>query len=82
MRRKQIRNGGGKAAGLILIQATLIAALPTFGGGIWSSTFIAYGLGFKKRTGFALITLGSILSYFTLYGIMDTLLRTYRYFFH
>jgi len=33
----------------------LVAALPTLGGGIWSSAFLAYGLGLKN----ALATPGS-----------------------
>jgi uncharacterized membrane protein len=60
----------------------LVAALPTFGGGIWSSTFLAYGLGLKRRAGYAWIVLGSALSYLTLYWILDTLFRTVRYFWH
>jgi uncharacterized membrane protein len=58
----------------------LVAALPTFGGGIWSSAFLAYGLGLKKRVSYAWIFLGSALSYLTLYWILDTLFRTVRYF--
>ena len=58
----------------------LVAALPTFGGGIWSSAFLAYALGLKRRVGYAWIFLGSALSYLTLYWILDTLLRTARYF--
>jgi uncharacterized membrane protein len=57
----------------------VVAALPTFGGGIWSSAFLAHGLRLKKRAGFAWIGLGSLLSYLTLYWILDTLVRTIRY---
>ena len=60
----------------------LVAALPTFGGGIWSSTFLAYGLRLKRRAGYSWIILGSLLSYFTLYWILNTLILTIRYFLH
>jgi len=60
----------------------LVSALPTFGGGIWSSAFLAHGLGLKKRAGYAWIGLGSALSYLTLYWILDTLFRAVRYFIH
>ncbi len=58
----------------------LVAAMPTLGGGMWSATFLAYGLGLRRRAGYAWMILGSILSYFTLYWILDTLIRTLRYF--
>src|SRR5262249_30873657 len=57
-----------------------VAALPTFGGGMWSATFIAYGLGLQRRAGYAWMILGSVLSYATLYWVLDTLIRTLRYF--
>ncbi len=60
----------------------LVAALPTFGGGIWSATFLAYGLRLSRRAGYSWIMLGSVLSYLTLFWIMDTLVRTVRYFMH
>lgn len=60
----------------------LVSAMPTFGGGIWSAAFLAYGLGLNRRTGYAWIFLGSALSYVTLYWILDTLFRTLRYFIH
>jgi uncharacterized membrane protein len=60
----------------------MVAAMPTFGGGMWSATFIAYGLGLKRRAGYAWMILGSALSYFTLYWILDMLVRTCRYFIH
>jgi uncharacterized membrane protein len=58
----------------------LVAAMPTFGGGMWSATFVAYGLGLRRRAGYAWMILGSLLSYLTLYWILDTLIRTIRYF--
>ena len=58
----------------------MVAAMPTFGGGMWSATFLAYGLGLKRRDGYLWMILGSVLSYFTLYWILDTLIRTIRYF--
>ena len=60
----------------------LVAALPTFGGGMWSATFVAYGLGLRRRAGYAWMILGSALSYLTLYWVLDTLIRTIRYFTH
>jgi hypothetical protein len=60
----------------------MVAAMPTFGGGMWSATFLAYGLGLKRRAGYAWMILGSVLSYLTLYWILDTLIRTVRYFMH
>jgi len=58
----------------------LVAAMPTFGGGMWSATFVAYGLGLRRGAGYAWMILGSLLSYLTLYWILDTLIRTIRYF--
>ncbi len=60
----------------------LLAALPTFGGGMWSATFMAYGLRLSRRAGYAWMVLGSLLSYLTLYWILDTLVRTLQYFAH
>lgn len=58
----------------------LVSAMPTFGGGIWLASFFAYALRLNRRTGYIWIALGSVLSYFTLYWILDTLIRTIRYF--
>jgi hypothetical protein len=58
----------------------LIAALPTFGGGMWSAVFLAYGLRLKKAVSYGLIALGSIASYLVLFYVLDTLVRTVRYF--
>lgn len=58
----------------------MVSALPTFGGGIWSATFLAYGVRLSRRAGYAWMILGSLLSYATLYWILDTLIRTVRYF--
>jgi uncharacterized membrane protein len=58
----------------------LVAAMPTFGGGIWSGTFLAYGLGLKRRASYTWLILGSLFSYLALYWILDTLIRTFRYF--
>jgi uncharacterized membrane protein len=60
----------------------LVAALPTFGGGMWSATFLAYGLRLDRRAGYAWMVLGSTLSYCTLYWILETVIRTLRYFIH
>ena len=59
-----------------------VAAMPTFGGGIWSSAFVAYGLGLRRRAAYSWMLAGSILSYGALYWILDTLIRTVRYFVH
>jgi uncharacterized membrane protein len=58
----------------------LVSAMPTFGGGIWLASFFAYALRLNRRAGFAWIMLGSVLSYVTLYWILDALVRTIRYF--
>ena len=60
----------------------LVSAMPTFGGGIWSATFLAYGLGLKRGAGYAWMIFGIMLSYFTLYWILETLVLTIRYFVH
>lgn len=60
----------------------LVAALPTFGGGMWSATFLAYGLGLPRRAGYGWMILGSALSYGTLYWVLDALVRTARFFMH
>lgn len=62
------------------IGVMLVAALPTFGGGMWSAIFLAYGLGIRKRTSYCLLTLGSFLSYLTIYWVGDALVTTVRYF--
>jgi uncharacterized membrane protein len=62
------------------IGVMLVAALPSFGGGMWSATFLAYGMGLKRRDGYAWLILGSALSYGILYFVLDTLIRTARYF--
>jgi len=71
---------GKRAKPLGGIGVMIVAALPTFGGGMWSATFLAYGLGLRRRAGYAWMILGSVLSYFTLYWILDTLIRTLRFF--
>ena len=58
----------------------LVAALPTFGGGMWSATFLAYGLGLKRSASYSWMILGSALSYLTLYWILDGLIKTIHYF--
>ncbi len=60
----------------------MVAALPTMGGGMWTATFLAHGLGLKRSTGYLWMILGSALSYLMLYWILDTLIRTIRYFIH
>jgi len=59
-----------------------VCALPTFGGGIWSATFLARGLGPKRGAGYAWMIVGSIASYAALAWILDTFIRTIRYFLH
>ena len=58
----------------------LIATLPTFGGGMWSAVFIAYGLHLRKSWSFFLMALGSLTSILCLFWVLDTLVRTFRYF--
>jgi uncharacterized membrane protein len=58
----------------------LLTAMPSFGGGIWSAAFLAYGLGLRRRAGYAWMMLGSVLSYLALYWVLDTLVKTVRYF--
>ena len=58
----------------------LVAAMPTLGGGIWSGTFLAYGLRLQRRTSYAYLISGTVFSYMALYWIFDTLIRTFRYF--
>jgi hypothetical protein len=60
----------------------LVAALPTFGGGVWSATFLAYGLRLDRRAGYAWMIFGSLVSYLTLFWVLDALIRTARYFIH
>jgi hypothetical protein len=60
----------------------MVSAMPTFGGGIWLASFFAYALRLNRRAGYAWIMLGSILSYVSLYWILDTLIRTIQYFLH
>lgn len=57
-----------------------VAAMPTLGGGMWSGTFLAYGLRLKRRAGYTWLMFGSLMSYFVLYWVLDTLIRTFRYF--
>ena len=58
----------------------LVAAMPTFGGGIWLASFFAYALRLGRRAGFAWILLGSLLSYMALYWVLEALIRTIQYF--
>jgi hypothetical protein len=58
----------------------LVAILPTFGGGMWSAVFIAYGLNLRKSWSYLLMALGSLVSILCLFWVLDTLVRTFRYF--
>jgi hypothetical protein len=58
----------------------LVAALPTFGGGMWSAVFIAYGLNLRRRASYIWMTLGSTLSYLSIYWVLATLIGAIRYF--
>jgi hypothetical protein len=60
----------------------LVAALPTFGGGMWSATFLACGLRLGRRAGYAWMIFGSLVSYLSLFWVLDALIRTVRYFIH
>jgi hypothetical protein len=57
-----------------------VAAFPAMGGGMWSAVFVAYGLRLKKVWSYIIMALASLLSYLTLYWVLDTLVRTVRYF--
>lgn len=72
---------GRRASSLGGFGVMLVAALPTLGGGIWSATFIAYGLRLRRRTSYAWLSMGSLLSYFVLYMVLGTLITAARYFF-
>jgi hypothetical protein len=72
---------GKWAAPLGGVGVMLVAAMPTFGGGIWSATFLACGLRLDRRVGYIWLILGIVLSYATLFWILDMLVRTVRYFF-
>jgi uncharacterized membrane protein len=58
----------------------LLTALPTFGGGMWSGVFLAYGLKLDRRLSYLTLTLGSAVSYLVIYWIADTLVSAIRYF--
>ena len=58
-----------------------VAALPTFGGGMWSAVFLAHSFNLRKTWSYFWMGLGSLLSYLSLYWVIDTLIRTLRYFF-
>jgi hypothetical protein len=57
-----------------------VASLPSFGGGIWSAVFLAYGLRLRRTWSYLLIGLGSLVSYLVLFWVLDTLVRAVRYF--
>jgi uncharacterized membrane protein len=58
----------------------LVAMLPTFGGGMWSAVFLAYGLRLRRSWSYFLMATGSLISYLCLFWVLDTLVRTVRYF--
>lgn len=58
----------------------MVAAFPTLGGGMWSATFLAYGLGLRRRVGYIWMITGSLLSYLILYWILETIVLAVRYF--
>ena len=58
----------------------LVAFLPTFGGGIWSAVFLAYSMRLPRSLSSAWISLGSIASYLMIYWVLDTIVKTVRYF--
>jgi uncharacterized membrane protein len=77
---KSVTLMGPKARSWGGLGVMLVAALPTFGGGMWSAIFLAYGLGLRKRYSYLWLTAGSFLSYLVIYWIGDTLVVTARYF--
>ena len=58
----------------------VVATLPTFGGGMWSAVFLAYGLRLRKTWSYLLLASGSLLSYICLYWILSSVIQTVRYF--
>jgi hypothetical protein len=52
-----------------------VAALPAFGGGIWTATLMAYNLKLSRRAGAAWMMAGSALSYFVLWSMGEGVLR-------
>jgi len=58
----------------------ILAALPTFGGGMLPAIVVAYGLKIPKRLGYAWLSLGSLTSYATLYLVLGTLIDAIHYF--
>ena len=59
-----------------------IAALPTFGGGMWSAVFLSYSLGLRRVNSYLWLTLGSVLSYAAIYCVVGTLVSAIRYLAH
>lgn len=58
----------------------IVALLPTFGGGMWSAVFLAYGLRLRKTWGYFLMAAGSLVSYVVLYWVLDSLVGAVRHF--
>lgn len=58
----------------------VVAAMPTFGGGMWSAVFLAHSFNLRKTWGYFWMGLGSLVSYLSLYWVIDTLIVTLRYF--
>jgi uncharacterized membrane protein len=57
----------------------LIAALPSFGGGMWSAIFLAYGLKLRRSASYVWLMLGSFSGYLLVYWVCDTIARTLRF---
>jgi len=52
-----------------------VAALPAFGGGIWTATLMAYNLGIPRRYGALWMIAASALSYLTLWSLGEGVLK-------
>ena len=53
----------------------IIAALPAFGGGIWTATLVAYNTGLPRRSGALWMLFGSATSYLLLWSMGEGALR-------
>jgi hypothetical protein len=62
------------------VSVFVVSVLPGLGGGIWSAVFLAHNLQLKRRWGSLLAALGSVVSYVTLYWVLEALVRAVRYF--
>jgi uncharacterized membrane protein len=60
----------------------VVASLPSFGGGMWSAVFLAYGLKLRKTVSYALMATGSLFGYLGLYWVLENISKTLRLLVH